>query len=53
MPLSSVARLLLGGRSGVQQDVAFDPYLLDQIELALEEVDVFLLAFQDVEQQVA
>ena len=42
-----------GAAAAFSSDVALDPDLLDQVELAFEEIDVLLLAFQDVQQQVA
>ena len=47
------AGLLLGCWGGIQQDIALDTDLLDQVELAIEEVDMLLLAFQDPQQQIA
>ena len=52
LEVASVARVLVGGGRRVQQDVALDADLLDQVELTIEEVDVFLFTFQDVQQQV-
>ena len=48
----SSARLLIGSRGRVQQDVALDTDLLDQVKLALDEIHMLLLAFQDVQQQI-
>src|ERR1700722_3888989 len=44
--------LLLGRRRGIEHDVTFDADLLDQIELALEEIDVLLFAPQYSQQQI-
>jgi hypothetical protein len=53
LALASAAGVLVGRWRGVEQDVALYPDLLDQVELAFKEVDVFLLALQDVQQQIA
>lgn len=39
--------------SGVEHHTAFDADLLGQIELMIEEIDMFPLAFQDLQRQVA
>jgi hypothetical protein len=44
---------LLGRRGRVEHYVAFDADVLDQIKLALEEIDMFLFAPQYFQQQVA
>src|SRR5437868_5733290 len=50
---ASVAVVLLRCRGSIQQDVALDADLLDQIELAFEEIDMLLFAVQDLQEQVA
>jgi hypothetical protein len=42
---------LIGSRGRVQQDVALDIDLLDQVKLALDEINVIFLTLQDVPQQ--
>ena len=43
---------MLGSGGGVQQDVALDADFLDQVELALDEIDVLFFAFQDAQQHL-
>jgi hypothetical protein len=51
-PAESGFLLLLRRRSRVQQDVTLDADLLDQIKLAVKEVNVFFFVFENVHQQV-
>src|ERR1700761_3801645 len=54
MPASAADRLagVVRCGSGIEHHIALDADLLDQIKLALEEIDMFLLARQDHLQQV-
>jgi|SRR5271166_49153 len=45
--------IVFGSSVGIEQHIAFDADLLDQIELALQEIDMFLFAPQYFQQQVA
>ena len=46
-PLAST--FLIGRRGGVEHNITFEADLLDQIELALEEIDMILLVVQDLQ----
>src|ERR1700746_1209857 len=50
---SREAELSSAGMLGLQLDVVFAPDLADQLQLRLEEVDVFLLALEDRAKQIA